>query len=95
MDACTPTQLHHVFMYAVVVTFACLALFVCVVAMWERWRLGSVLLAECCGDRAMAWAELRQIRKQNAADDRRMREAMAEAYGGRHPMASQPCGDGK
>jgi hypothetical protein len=58
----------------------CLGLFACVAAMWRRYAIGHALLNECNGETAFAWAEIGAIRVRNAADDRRMREAMVEAF---------------
>lgn len=64
----------------VVLGFALLALAALLVAGYQRWRLGSRLLALCCGDEATAWAELREIHEKNVEDERRLRAAMETAF---------------
>lgn len=77
---CSPTQLHHLLMYSIVVTFAALTLLTLLVSGWKRWRAGAVLYRECHGDRALVWAELRRIVEMNLADERRLREGMRVAH---------------
>ncbi len=81
MDTCTPTQLHHLFVYAVLVTFCVLGTLATLIAGFRSWRIGAALLRECSGDTATAYAERRELHGRNVADEKRLREAMASYYG--------------
>ncbi len=80
MDTCTPTQLHHLFVYAVLVTFCVLGTLATLIAGFRSWRIGAAYLRECSNDEALCWAELRELRDRNVADEKRLREAMASYY---------------
>ena len=83
MTDCTPTQLHHLVMYAIVVTFLFLATLVALAALWRYVRAGYALYRESGFDRATVWAEIDGIRRANLAADRMMRRAMACMRGGK------------
>lgn len=61
---------------AMVLGFLTVALLAFVIAVYQRLRLGSRLLAECAGDYATAWAELATIRRANLAADKLIRRGI-------------------
>lgn len=50
MADCTPTQIHHLFVYAVIATFALLALCALIAAGWRYFRLGRWVSNHCDGE---------------------------------------------
>jgi hypothetical protein len=58
-----------------------LGLFACVAAMWERWVIGGALLA-AAGDKASAYAHIRDIDLSNRLLDQAAQRACAKAYRG-------------
>jgi hypothetical protein len=71
-------------------TFVILALAALIVAGWKRFRLGSHLLRECCGDYALAWAELKELREKNRLDTARLWQAMRIAALRRAFLGDEP-----
>ncbi len=67
-------------MATAILTFLLLGLVALVVAGWKRFRAGSRLLQLCCNDYALADAELDSLEARTLEDERRLREAMEEAY---------------
>jgi hypothetical protein len=78
-DTCTPTQLHHLFVYGIAVTFLVIALFAMLVAGWRTFRLGYALWRESGYDYGNAWAEVHMVGARNRAFDRRIQARLKRA----------------